>query len=79
MVATGGSGHAVKFLPTLGRHIVDRIEGKSTELNKLWKWRNLQPGQRPYNRIMEGFDSERVLAKQCLTGDDSLDKLRSRI
>ena len=27
-VATGGSGHAYKFLPVIGRLVADRVEGK---------------------------------------------------
>ncbi|KZF23062.1 FAD dependent oxidoreductase [Xylona heveae TC161] len=39
-VATGGSGHAFKFLPALGRHIVDNFEHKaSTEQKEKWAWK----------------------------------------
>ncbi|KAF8515559.1 FAD dependent oxidoreductase [Gautieria morchelliformis] len=31
LLATGGSGHAYKFLPILGRLVVDRLEGKLDE------------------------------------------------
>lgn len=78
MVATGGSGHAFKFLPTLGKHVVDRIEGKSDGLNDLWQWRSRDPGQTPYNNIMEGLESERALFKQTLTAQDSLDNVHSK-
>ncbi|KAL7272953.1 hypothetical protein RUND412_004225 [Rhizina undulata] len=37
-IATGGSGHAYKFLPVLGEEIVDVIEGKGIFKEK-WRWR----------------------------------------
>ncbi|KAI4128811.1 MAG: hypothetical protein LQ347_004024, partial [Umbilicaria vellea] len=38
-LATGGSGHAFKFLPVLGERIVDGIEGRlEKELGELWAW-----------------------------------------
>ncbi|KAL3431908.1 FAD dependent oxidoreductase [Aspergillus tetrazonus] len=58
MVATGGSGHGFKFLPNLGSHVVDRIEGKSNVA--------------PYNKIMEGVTSQRTLQNQPLTDEDKL-------
>lgn len=74
MVATGGSGHAFKFLPNLGKYVVDRIEGQSdgAELLAQWKWRSLKAGEKMYNSIMEGTQSERALQRQPLTKDDSL-------
>lgn len=47
LVATGGSGHAFKFLPVLGEKIVERMtreKGAEEEKNKgayeeLWRWR----------------------------------------
>ncbi|KAK1086110.1 hypothetical protein LTR48_003899 [Friedmanniomyces endolithicus] len=46
-VATGGSGHAYKFLPVVGESIVDVVMGEErdelgAELGKKWKW----PAQR---------------------------------
>ncbi|TDZ55087.1 L-pipecolate oxidase [Colletotrichum trifolii] len=39
-VATGGSGHAFKFLPVLGRYIVDCFEGKASQgLRHKWRLR----------------------------------------
>jgi len=39
-LATGGSGHAFKFLPVIGEKVVDAIEGVlEEELNELWRWR----------------------------------------
>ncbi|KAF7194289.1 L-pipecolate oxidase [Pseudocercospora fuligena] len=39
VVASGGSGHGFKFLPVLGEHVVDVIEGKETEYTRLFKWK----------------------------------------
>lgn len=76
MVATGGSGHGFHFLPTLGKYVVDRIEGKSDDnsILKSWRWRSLSSssGEQPVNDLMQGYENERCLYKQVLTGEDSL-------
>ena len=77
MVATGGSGHGFKYLPVLGRWIVDIIEGKNlsggdAEVARRWKWRTLGDGVVPYNRLMEGSAGDRGLAKQLLIADEYL-------
>ncbi|OAA48964.1 sarcosine oxidase [Beauveria brongniartii RCEF 3172] len=66
MVATGGSGHGFKFLPNLGEHVVDRIEGKTNGFLEYWKWRARDAGVKPYNSIMEGVESDRSLWRQPL-------------
>lgn len=66
MVATGGSGHGFKFLPNLGEHVVDRIEGKKNEFISYWNWRSRDAVSKPYNRIMEGINSNRSLHHQPL-------------
>lgn len=39
-VATGDSGHAFKFLPTIGDLIADKLEGKLAEkYENAWRWR----------------------------------------
>jgi sarcosine oxidase/L-pipecolate oxidase len=39
-IATAGSGHGFKFMPTIGKYVADMLEGKlSDELSELWKWR----------------------------------------
>ncbi|RJE21839.1 Fructosyl amino acid oxidase [Aspergillus sclerotialis] len=39
-VATGGAGHAFKFLPILGRYVADRFEGRlSSEIKHKWRLR----------------------------------------
>ncbi|KAK1142622.1 hypothetical protein N8T08_007426 [Aspergillus melleus] len=44
MVASGGSGHAFKFLPVLGEHVVDVVEKKDTAYTNLFKWREPSAG-----------------------------------
>ena len=39
LLATGDSGHGFKFLPTIGKYIVDALEG---DLRQEWGWRNLK-------------------------------------
>lgn len=79
MVVTGGSGHGFKFLPMIGAHVVDRIEGKKNEYLKYWNWRSLDAGKKPYNSIMEGVDSDRSLHHQALTRVDNSTKQLSRL
>ncbi|RPB11579.1 FAD dependent oxidoreductase [Morchella conica CCBAS932] len=39
-VCTGGSGHAYKFLPVLGREVVDVLEGvEGARFGERWRWR----------------------------------------
>jgi sarcosine oxidase/L-pipecolate oxidase len=70
MVATGGSGHGFKFLPNLGEHVVDRIEGKKNDFLQYWNWRTHEAGTRRYNSIMEGVSSARSLHQQPLVDLD---------
>uniref|UniRef100_A0A0B7JQC7 FAD dependent oxidoreductase domain-containing protein n=2 Tax=Bionectria ochroleuca TaxID=29856 RepID=A0A0B7JQC7_BIOOC len=79
MVATGGSGHGFKFLPTLGKHVVDLLEGRSNDYLHYWKWRSPEASQKPYNSIMEGIASERSLHVQLLTAEDSLTVRQSHL
>lgn len=39
MVATGGSGHAFKYLPNISNWVVNAVEGRGQEENpsRLWK------------------------------------------
>lgn len=81
MVATGGSGHGFKFLPNLGKYVVDKIENNFSDdsvINK-WKWRGFAPGQKTHNEIMQGTQSQRALQRQVLTEDDSLSAQGSRL
>jgi len=39
-IATAGSGHGFKFMPIIGKYVVDMIEGRmSADHTELWKWR----------------------------------------
>jgi glycine/D-amino acid oxidase-like deaminating enzyme len=40
LVATGDSGHALKFAPMLGEWIADACEGRDNEFNERFRWRN---------------------------------------
>ncbi|KAF6814069.1 sarcosine oxidase [Colletotrichum sojae] len=71
MVVTAGSGHAFKYLPTIGRWVVDIIEGKGLDRPavKAWRWRSLGEGQTPVNRLMEGSKGDRALGNVKLASD----------
>lgn len=43
VVATGGSGHGMKFAPVLGPLIADAVEGIANPWLKRFKWRDLRP------------------------------------
>ncbi|PLB47791.1 sarcosine oxidase [Aspergillus steynii IBT 23096] len=51
-VATVGSGHAFKFLPTIRKNVVDMVEGNlDPELERLWAWKygeSARPKAHPY-------------------------------
>ncbi|KAI4732120.1 nucleotide-binding domain-containing protein [Aureobasidium sp. EXF-10728] len=64
MVASGGSGHGFKFLPVLGRHVVDVVEGTRTEYTELFSWRDVPKGKK--NGLEEGEKGWRTLDKQNL-------------
>ncbi|KAL7944179.1 FAD dependent oxidoreductase [Trichoderma barbatum] len=61
--ATGGSGHAFKFLPNIGNWVVDVIEGVALERPaiKAWRWRALKESDEPINKLMEGSQGHRAL------------------
>lgn len=58
LLATGGSGHGFKFLPVLGRKVVERVEGRlvdngkdgegkisDADLGRLWAWGEGRAGE----------------------------------
>ncbi|KAG4432739.1 hypothetical protein IFR05_011769 [Cadophora sp. M221] len=77
MVATGGSGHGFKYLPVLGKFVVDIVEGKEegemgSEIRRRWQWRSLTSGEKAYNVIGQGNEGDSRLAKQILVRDEEL-------
>ncbi|CAL5872044.1 uncharacterized protein PFLUO_LOCUS6301 [Penicillium psychrofluorescens] len=68
MVATGGSGHAFKYLPNIGNWVVDVMENVNTDRKaiKAWRWRALGSGK-PINNVMEGSQGERALGNIALS------------
>ncbi|KAI1625467.1 putative sarcosine oxidase [Exophiala viscosa] len=74
MVATGGSGHAFKYLPNVGKWVVDIIEGVGLErdLVKHWRWRTLQSGEKPFNVLQEGSSGPRALRNVEMSTDKDL-------
>lgn len=74
MVATGGSGHAFKYLPNLGKWVVDIMEGVGTErtLVQRWQWRTLNPWVKPFNVLMRGAGSPNALENVSWSKDSDL-------
>ncbi|CAG9981073.1 unnamed protein product [Clonostachys byssicola] len=68
MCATGGSGHAFKFLPNIGKWVVDVMEniGMDSPCIQAWRWRKPASGEEPTNTLMEGSNGARSLGKTCL-------------
>ncbi|PGG95782.1 hypothetical protein AJ79_09882 [Helicocarpus griseus UAMH5409] len=71
VVATGGSGHAFKFLPVIGKFVADIIEGnKDDKMVEAWKWREADPSVTPVNVLMEGASSSRALQNVEMNDED---------
>lgn len=72
IVATGGSGHAFKFLPLLGRFVVERVEGgeEESEMLQRFRWRSLKEGEKPHNMLMKGFEDKNALQNVRMVGGD---------
>lgn len=84
LVATAGSGHAFKYLPTIGAYIVDIMEGKAVDRDivRKWRWRRQPLGASPggiVNNIMQGSTGPRVIRAQKMTRDEdfTLDGMRA--
>ncbi|KAF4466387.1 sarcosine oxidase [Fusarium albosuccineum] len=78
LVVTAGSGHAFKYLPTIGRWVVDIIEGIGLERPEVqaWRWRSLKKDETPVNKLMEGSRGQRALRNVALaTGETPGSKL----
>jgi sarcosine oxidase / L-pipecolate oxidase len=58
-MATGGSAHAWKFLPTIGDWVADSIEGKlEPELAEKWSFDRMSNGQDRNAPRMDGKPQE---------------------
>jgi sarcosine oxidase/L-pipecolate oxidase len=53
VVASGGSGHAFKFMPMLGELVADCVEGKSNPFASRFRWRELAPARAEQARCRE--------------------------
>lgn len=67
LVVSGGSGHGFKFLPVLGRCVVDIVEGKRTGFTERFAWREGVEGK--MNGLDEGPEGWRTLEKQDFVSD----------
>ncbi|KAL0783453.1 hypothetical protein CaCOL14_001359 [Colletotrichum acutatum] len=82
MVATGGSGHAFKYLPNIGNWVVDAVEKKGQDQipPKLWKWRQIGKQEKPYNVLMEGSKGPTALGNVPLAAEIEVSgSLKSRL
>ncbi|KAE8152937.1 FAD dependent oxidoreductase [Aspergillus avenaceus] len=66
VIATGGSGHAFKFLPLLGQFVADKVMGIESEMLHRFRWRKLQDGEWARNQLMKGFDDVHALQRMQL-------------
>lgn len=65
-LAAGGSAHAAKFLPIIGRYIADMLESKLEQrIANAWKWR---PGQDEGKRLMNLAHMDPTPELKDLTG-----------
>ncbi|KAI1619319.1 FAD dependent oxidoreductase [Exophiala viscosa] len=61
-ICTGGSGHAFKFLPLLGRHVKNQLERVPDEFTQLWKWRTVEEGK-VCNGLEQGEFGPRAMSR----------------
>jgi sarcosine oxidase/L-pipecolate oxidase len=72
-VATGGSGHAFKYLPNIGDHVVDILERKVKHrmTTHAWRWR-ARGDKPPLNVLMQGSKDARALENVKLARVDGV-------
>ncbi|CAG8907082.1 unnamed protein product [Penicillium egyptiacum] len=73
MVATGGSGHAFKYLPNIGNWVVDIMENSKMDRPAVqaWRWRTLGKEQ-PVNHLMQGSHGPRALGNIAVHKESEL-------
>ncbi|ORX62543.1 FAD dependent oxidoreductase [Hesseltinella vesiculosa] len=59
IVATGDSGHGMKFIPNIGMHIRDVIEGRATDYTRRWAWRQLETSETKLDGLRSGNEVKR--------------------
>ncbi|KEY75001.1 hypothetical protein S7711_01343 [Stachybotrys chartarum IBT 7711] len=75
MVATGGSGHAFKYLPNIGNWVVDVMEGVGLDRPAVRKWRwRARGGEKVVNSLMEGSGSVRALGNVAVLKESDVGK-----
>ncbi|KAI1360220.1 putative sarcosine oxidase [Xylaria arbuscula] len=74
MVATGGSGHAFKYLPNIGNWVVDIIENvnMSRQAVQAWRWRAWTENENAVNELMQGSKGSRALENIPLLGESAV-------
>ncbi|KAI0484988.1 putative sarcosine oxidase [Xylariaceae sp. FL0804] len=80
MVATGGSGHAFKYLPNIGKWVVDVMEGVGLERPavKAWRWRAPEP-EKAVNHLMEGSVGSRALENIAMLEESAVSGASSKL
>ncbi|KAG1468111.1 hypothetical protein G6F56_004030 [Rhizopus delemar] len=64
VVATGDSGHALKFLPVIGFKIRDVVEGVDTDYTRAWKWRDLEAQNTKLDNLRAATVVQRVILEE---------------
>ncbi|KAL2205489.1 FAD dependent oxidoreductase [Sarocladium strictum] len=74
MVATGGSGHAFKYLPNIGNWVADIMEGEdlTRPAVRAWRWRQPSRANPVLNDLMTGSGGERALGNIPLVKESQL-------
>ncbi|PNH59678.1 hypothetical protein VD0002_g7891, partial [Verticillium dahliae] len=58
-LATAGSGHGFKFLPIIGDHVVDCVEGRRPEaFDDKWRWRGVERRDDDVEQVYEHIVTE---------------------
>ncbi|CRK33519.1 hypothetical protein BN1723_014736, partial [Verticillium longisporum] len=58
-LATAGSGHGFKFLPIIGDHVVDCVEGRRPEaFDDKWRWRGVERTDDDVEQVYEHIVTE---------------------
>ncbi|KAG1141811.1 hypothetical protein G6F37_008285 [Rhizopus arrhizus] len=64
VVATGDSGHAMKFLPVIGFKIRDVVEAVDTDYTRAWKWRNMEAQNTKLDNLRAATVIQRIILEE---------------